>query len=569
MTLPLATTRRAGPWHRRVGGLHVLKVQGDFYEMGYQHGRLLADDVARGPLPYYRTYLERLFRSAALGPAGRLLLPLVQRMVGRSIARGLPGFARDTLRGLADGAGLSWREVLDGATVPDSLVWGASALIRLRRVGPALPYRAGLGLGCTSAIAWGEATADGALLHARNLDYHGVEPWPRTAAVVFHEPADGMRYVAVSAAGVPLGGVTAMNEAGLTLAVHQHMFTDAAALGGTPIGLVGDEVMRHADSLDEAERILRRYRPIGCWTYLVADGRRRELLCYEESPRRRVAHRIPTSAGSFGYANVYLDPELGRTERNLYGSYWRHNAGRHRRVRELLAAGRGRLDPQGMARILGDVGEGPCRLREAIAMLFTVGSVVFRPEDGTFWIGDGPAPTSHARFRAFSLEREDCVPEAEGFDGVPAGLDAAARAAFEAYREAYVAANDRDDPVGARTFLAEARRLAPDQPLYAYVDGLLALGAGEVEAAREAFERAIELGHPDAERRAAFRFWRARALDLAGRREEALGDYRAALEGPSDPPLEKAARRHLSRPCRARDLRALNVDFAFADVVAP
>jgi hypothetical protein len=246
------TFRRSGPWHRRVGGLNVLKVTGTFYEMGYQHGAMLRDAVAGGPVPYYRTYIEKLAGRSVLGPVTPLLWPGLKLLVGRHVVKRLPPFARDTIRGLAEGSGLPEGALLDGLSMPDSLVWFASQLMRLQRVAPALDHRATLGLGCTSALAWGEATADGRLLHARNFDYHGVDCWPKTASVVFHAPERGQRYVAVAAAGVVLGGVTAMNEAGLTLTVHQHMFTDAAELGGIPIGIMGDVVMREAETPDDA-----------------------------------------------------------------------------------------------------------------------------------------------------------------------------------------------------------------------------------------------------------------------------------------------------------------------------
>lgn len=563
-----AAGRRAGPWHRRVEGLHVLKVQGSFYEMGRQHGELLREWVGQGPLPYYRTYLERLVRTARMGPLADLVWPVLRRMVGRRVAAGLTDYAHETLRGLSDGSGLRWQDVLDACTMPDALLWAASRVMKLRRIGPAMHHRLQLGLGCTSAIAWGDATRDGRLLHARNFDYHGVASWTRTAAVVFHEPARGQRYVSVAAAGIPLGGATAMNEAGLTLTVHQHMFTDRAALGGTPVGLVGDEVMREASSLDEAEAILSRQRPIGCWTYLVTDGRRREVLCWEEDPGLRARRRLGGEGGTFGYTNIYLDPALGKTERALYGSYWRHNAGRYRRAHEALQARRGEHDPATMAGVLADPGDPGCRISESIAMLMTVGSVVFRPEDGAFWVATGEAPTSHGTFVPFDLGREDHAPEHGALRCGP-GAEAPAREAFEHYRRAYLAYFDDEDLAAARARLAEAVRLQPEQPLYRFVAGVLALKAGEHAPARSELDRAVALGHAHRERTAAFHLWRGRALDLAGERPQALADYRAALELPADEPVHRAANRGLRRRFSARSAARLHLDFAFADVMAP
>ncbi|MCA9630847.1 MAG: hypothetical protein KC766_24435 [Myxococcales bacterium] len=579
---PLGPRREFGAaWHRRVAGLHVLKLKGSFYEMGLQHGTLLREHIPTGPVSYFSEYLEKLLRP--LGGAAPIARRALQQTVGRSVERQLPAFAREALRGLADGAELDERHLLDGSTMPDAMLWVVTQLTRLGRPGPAVRHRLDLSLGCTSAVAWGEATQDGKLLHARNFDYHGVGTWPKHQAVVFHEPDEGMRYVSVAAAGILLGGVTAMNEAGLTLTMHQHMFTDQVRLGGTPVGTVGDIVMRHAENLEEAEAILRAHRPIGCWTYIITDGKRREVLCFEENPARQVAIRRAAPDTHFGYANVFLDPELGATEQNLYPSYWRANAGRHARVNQLLEQHAGRINQETMAEILADTGNNECRLRASISMLMTVASVVFKPEDGIVWVATGDAPTAANRFEAFSLKTEDhapligAVPSTEGraapdrASGLVPSLGAArsARAGFAAYSEAFLAYTDAEDLSGARRRMAEACELQPDQPLFHNLRGLLELQAGNVASSEEAFERVLQLGHPDPERVAAAYVWRARCRDLSGRRSAAVKDYRAALAGTPDPVMRRAARRGLMQPYNARRARKLNIEFSYADVVAP
>ncbi len=112
----------------------------------------------------------------------------LRRFVGRQVRAKLPDFARETVIGIARGAGLSEQDFLDGCTMPDALLWAVARTIQMKAPGPAVAHRMALGLGCTSAVAWGDATVDGKLLHARNFDYHGVDVWPRSAAVIFHEP---------------------------------------------------------------------------------------------------------------------------------------------------------------------------------------------------------------------------------------------------------------------------------------------------------------------------------------------------------------------------------------------
>ncbi|MEZ4471458.1 MAG: C45 family autoproteolytic acyltransferase/hydrolase [bacterium] len=552
--------------HRVVQGIHVLDLRGTPYEMGRQHGALLKAQIPDGPIFYFRDYVEKLVKSSGLGILTPLVRGLLRQTVGRTVARKLPDYARASIRGMADGSGLKFADVLDGCTMPDSLMWVVARMIQARRVGPAVQHRLALSLGCTSAIAWGSATADGRLLHARNLDYHGVEAWPKHTAVIFHTPDQGHRYVSVASAGVLMGGATAMNDQGLTLTVHQHMFTDGTRLGGTPIGTVGDQVMREASTLAEAEAILRQYRSIGCWTYLIADAKTNEVLCFEENPRRQVGHKITKENERFGYANIYLDPELGATERDLYPSYWRHNVGRQQRANTLLQ--RPGMTPTDMAGILADEGRTDCRIRDSICMLMTVASVVFRPEDGTLWVGTGEAPTSQNPFLAFSLAACDVLAgEAPLFPGAQA--DPARQAAFRLWRDAYVARVDRGEDAEARRLVEAACAAQPEQPLYHYISGLLALEVGEAHAAEQRLDQALALGHPDPERVASFHLWRGRARDLQGRRDAAVQDYQRALAGPVDPAAAKAARRGLARAHTLRKGARIGVDFSFADVVMP
>ncbi len=565
---PSAPRKTAGDgWLEQHGDVRVVHLAGDFKEMGRQHGALLAEDVRRGPIPYYEEMVERLISRAALGKATPYLWPRIQKVLGSRVEAAFPDFAKETIAGLALGAGIDEEEMMAGCTMPDSLVWLVGQMMRYGGRGPAVAHRVGLELGCTSAVAWGKSTKDGKLYHARNFDYHGVHAWPETKTLLFHEPKQGQRYVSVTAAGVALGGITAMNEAGLTIAVHQHMFSNGARFGGTPVGIVGDIVMREAKTLDDAKRILDAHKSIGCWTYNIASAHEKAVLCYEENPSRKT-HRIYSEAsgeGTFGYANVYLDAELGATEVAGYDSYWRHNEGRHRRCEELLARGDGNHDAQSLADILGDIGDPSCRIRDSIAMVMTVGSVVFRPEDGTLWMGTGVAPTSHGTFKAFDLFSADHRSAAKPIEvDAPDGGEA-----FELYRQAYIAYVDDTDLAKAEKHLDECIELAPEQTLYRSLAGLLALEGNNANRAIKRLDEAIAQGHVDRERVASFYLWRGRAKDLLGKRSDAQADYRRCLGHFPDPPVRKAARKGLRRAYNEAARRKLQVDMSLADVVGP
>lgn len=548
------------PRYERYRGLHVLRLAGDDYEMGHQHGSLLGEAVERGPLPYFERYVERML-AAGVGPSlAALLATALRATVGRKIAAGMPDSARRALDGLADGAGIRRRALTGAVTMPETYLWVVHQFLRLRR--PGLAPRAGVALmGCTSAVAWGDATRDGALLHGRNFDYQGVGAWDTEQAVVFHRPKDGQPYVSVSAAGVLLGGVTAMNASGLSLVVHQHIASDALTLSGLPIGIAGDRVMRDARDLDDARRILDAHTTNGSWTYVIASARERAVLCYELTPKARAARVVRD--GTFAYSNVFLDEELGRSELHLYPAHWRNNLARLGRARELLAEARGGIDEQTVARILGDAGPGGCRFEQSISILQNVASVVFRPEAGLVYVATGRAPVSNQDYVAFELGSEAPRVDLPPLAGARAGNPTAAEA-FDAYRDAYAAYFDRRDLDGARRSLERAAALQPREPLYCFVLALIALLSRDAARAEQALDRAVALGHAVPERVASFHLWRGRARDVLGRRSDARNDYRLAQGG--DALVRAAAERGLARAWKPR---RFGIEFTFADVPVP
>ena len=566
--------------YERVEGIHVLRVAGNDYEMGYQHGQLLRDAIPRGPLPYFARYVEKLLSAGLVGsfggPAARVVGTLLSATVGRRIDKRFPPRIREAMNGLADGAGISRKEIRRAVTMPETYLWVGSAYKKIFR-SPLAPRYGVPVLGCTSAIAWGSATAShvgGRMLHGRNFDYQGVGVWDREQAVVFHEPKDGQPYVSVAAAGVLLGGVTAMNASGLSLVVHQHIACTDFDLDGLPVGVVGDEVMRSAKTLDDARRILDAHRPNGAWTYVITSAKENAAMAYEVTSDRRAVieprdlpangHTASKNGGVFGYSNVYLHKDLQPTEVDFYPSYWRNNMARFHRANERLNESYGSIDGDVIASILGDIGtDGACRF-SSISALTTVASVVFDAGRGLVYVATGRPPVSNRPYVAFDLNARAARTDMQRIVG-GACIDEHARDAFDAYRDAFEAHFNHADVDIARRNVARARDLQPKQTIYAFVAGLLALAANDASAALKCFDEAIALGHADSQRVAAFHLWRGRAYDALGRRDDALAEYRASHTG--DPNVRRAAQKNERKPYTLG--RAPAVEWSFGDVISP
>jgi tetratricopeptide (TPR) repeat protein len=192
-----------------------------------------------------------------------------------------------------------------------------------------------------------------------------------------------------------------------------------------------------------------------------------------------------------------------------------------------------------------------------------VASVVFKPEDGLLWVATGRAPVSNRDYAAFDLgcegPRGDLAPLSAGRPPTEVSE------AFDAYRDAYEAYFERGDLARARELMSRAVELGPNEAVYHFMAGVLALLARDASSSERSFERAIALGHVASERTTAFHLWRGRARDVLGRRTDALGDYRVARES-SESSVRTAAKRGLRSRWRPR---RFGVEFGFADVPMP
>jgi hypothetical protein len=541
--------------------LHVLTLSGNDYEMGFQHGAQLKEAIQRGAVPCFAVYIEKLIRQAGGPRLARLLRKGLDYWVGHHLREGFPRHVREHVRGLAEGSETPEALIWQAFIMPDMFLWLAAQGQKIRKpdIAPQLLTQT---MGCSSAVAHSGATVHGELLHARNLDYMGAHAWDKEAAVLFCHPDQGLRYLSVTSAGIPLGGVTAMNEAGLTFAVHQHVACLNVKLGGQPVGVIGDEVMRRAQTLKEARLLLDAHCPNSCWTYIVASGPEKAVLCYEVTATER--HWFITSAEQFAYTNMYLNPDLAARETHMYPAQWRSNFMRYAHIKHFLAERAGKISPEDMACLLGERVDPRCRLRTPLAMLLTVSSVVFAPEQGIAWVGAGPVPVSTRPYIACNLQtgrietswsplKGRAVPEQE-------------EAAFACYTRGYLAYfNDYDKP-SALHELEQACRIQPREAIYAYITGLIALSDKKPELALRYLHQALALGHPDPERVAAFQLWRGRAFDAADHRTAACQDYAAVLNQTADWPIKQAAEKGLKQRWK---MRHLAIEFNYADILVP
>lgn len=252
-----------------VEGLPVLYLSGSPYEIGYQHGSMMREQVRRAAA------------NASAFADRQSKVPLV----GKWMARGrldaawkqmspfVPGDYLQEMEGLADGAEISLKV--------------------LQRI-HALPELTSVS--CASFAAFGRATEGGRLIQIRNLDWAIQSDVQRYAAVFVVRPAGKKAWVGLGWLGF-IGALSGINEKGISVAEIGAATTDAS-LEGLPMPFLLRRVLETAGDLEAAAQIVRDSpRTVG-YNYLFADAKSKQAVALETTHGRFALHRADQEPGN-------------------------------------------------------------------------------------------------------------------------------------------------------------------------------------------------------------------------------------------------------------------------------
>jgi hypothetical protein len=563
---------------RTLRGIHFIRVRGNLAERARAHAQLLKEHIPQGPLPVLAKKNEGLIRK---GP-GLLQNPWVQNAVVafyhqilmRLIDRRIDSEARDAMKGLADEIGMTYEEIRECFIQPDSMM----LLARSSMMKHVLPeWIPGSLPGCTSAVAFPDWTQDGRFLACRNFDYMIVGPWERQSTVVFNEPSEAGEnpYVSLTSAGVHAGGLTAMNQEGLTLFAHAH-FGKKVSLRGNPLIMVGDEVIRKSKTLGQAIDWVNRRRPFANWSFVISSAREKDAAVVQMSPDRIRAHRV--SDGLLTHTNYFHSEDLRQSEALLSGAYCEDLQARFCRMRQLLEPHRGHLAPQHMAEALGDhvdffTGEERV-FGNTLSVMTTIKSAIFEPESLRFWMGNRPeSPIGLGNFLEVNVEKfwDQSAEEWEASTRVLPGYRPKSKGLLEAvghYRKAYQSFHLENHLSGYQeNTLEHLRKAAEVYPRDGHLwlqAAMVAFKMQRIEEAREHLEKTLSL--PFSSHVSLVRdLYLARCLDLQGERVRAQAIYEKNIPLAVEPKLKKAFKRGLKRTYRLKDSMQMVLDLQFPD----
>lgn len=424
---------------------------------------------------------------------------------------------------------------------------------------------------CSSLAVWADASEGGQLRHARNFDFPGIGVWDRAPAVVFCDPDQGMRYGFVTTRGADTPGVTAFNEAGLTLTAHTRFHRDVSLFGAAVVDL-GHDIVRRAESLADAVRLATERRVSSSWGLMVSSAREQRALVIETTS---AGVRVVEPRGDFlTCANRYRHADQSSGEIAASVAWAVHSDARECRLTELVegARARGGMTASDLQRALDDrIDPGaPQAARGAgavVAQPCTVKSIVAEPDARAIRVSVGTAPTSRGPYVRVPWQWDGAVDVVEiagpGHDAHTCAVDEARRCFAEANRIG-VTTHD-DDAVMAQ--VERAAGLCPDDPGYRFLAGVWRFRQGWPESAVAHLDVALERERIPY-RRGQVLLWAARAAEAAGMNERARGlrEELLAMEGDELAEARGRARKDSERPFSRRG-RDIHINMVLAEAV--
>lgn len=355
-------------------GLRILRLTGTPYDMGYQHGALLRHEI-RAELQ------DQVFETLILQDRVSHLL-LLQH--ARHFEGFLPSEYRDELRGLADGAGLSYSDVLLLNSYHDLICEstprrGLKELffslypLFIPQMGPTavLSSAAATAEGDSTANAlchplegafaiFGQATEDRKLL--LGLDFASPPPYLEDLLLIVYRPDVGNAFVAVGWPG-KVGVTIGLNEERISVAGLTSPSQDAS-LDGIPLPFLLREVLQYAGDIRTAMRLIASAERTTGYNVVIGDGKPADAQALEFSAHQYAVFEAENDL--VVRTNHYLDPSLSETQQVSSGSDNETSRARLEALSHVLSRDFGRMDSSSALNLLrqgynadrGDYGTG-------------------------------------------------------------------------------------------------------------------------------------------------------------------------------------------------------------------
>jgi hypothetical protein len=334
---PTQDARLKGAYRKPAdNGWTYIHLQGTPSEIGYQHGYLLAPEIADS---LAMVQLEskhdsrrewQFFRDAAKN----MMWPKIDQEY------------RDELQGIADGASAHGAklDVWDVVALNAFLEWPYYLKEYDKQHGPNPPASLGVAEHCSAFVATGSYTKDGKVVIAHNnwSTYMEGARWTIIFDVV---PAHGHHFIMDGMAGlIHSGDDFGINNAGIVITETTIGGFSGFDTNGVPEFVRARKAMQYSESIDDFARIMKDGNNGGYANdWLIADTRRNEIAHLELGLKNVTLER--TKDGYFVGSNFPKNPKLIREETNSNPNDMSVSSNaRHVRWEQLMAENKGTID---------------------------------------------------------------------------------------------------------------------------------------------------------------------------------------------------------------------------------
>jgi len=382
------------------GSVAVLRIGGSFYEMGYQQGTLLREELLDGA-----EWIE--------GSEMGLLEPLAEYygLLDPVYSSSYPEVVEEC-QGMVD----AMDDELWSMNRCMLLAWGDVSLEHINQQ-----------MGCSQFVAGGDATVDGSLIHGRNLDWTEVRHIIDHPTLIVRFPDVGMPNVVF---GFP-GGVSTyqgINQAGISIAQNEAHGLADANLEGRAHSQMERRILREATSLDEVAAILEEENHGSAEIFVVADGDAGTAAVFEMAVDGLGIIGLDGNGVAWA-TNHFTDVA------DLHGAPSINSTARYERLRQLLdpveaESVHGTIDLAMAAAILRDTTDGHTGEvsspdlsdgADTLANNGCIQSIIYVPAQRTMYLAEGDVPVPQNPFVGFTLDE---LFEVEGAVGAePAQID--------------------------------------------------------------------------------------------------------------------------------------------------
>jgi hypothetical protein len=256
-----------GGYLEEKNGVKILHVSGSYYEMGYQQGYFLSEEIKQN----IRAALNYAYDSGITVEQLKNAWNSTEEYMSQDII--------DEFRGIADGGGISFYEMNYINLIPEI-------------------YHTDFPQMCSGFAAWGSATSDGKLIHTYSSDITLMVKDPvsdkrpqENLIMVVRTPEGG--YASMYPAYAGYYGYGGINEQGISVCV-QVSYSDSTTYKGMPIKYRVQLALDKASNIQEAIDIIASNKTIG-FNVIISDSKVPESKVVEMN-------------GDVTYIGTYDDP---------------------------------------------------------------------------------------------------------------------------------------------------------------------------------------------------------------------------------------------------------------------